>query len=156
MYDWYDHPIDRRATRTGELGVNGKLYKGGEFLPFYIPRPVMPQLDEKDYPEFLQFVKNQGVSIDLKEYRPQQLRAHQRVTWDSVVNMAPDVFNKPILASIEPFVLDGNHRWTAHVRKAVPLSGYEIGLEFEDAIKLMFSFPKTYAYGDGKEHPLAS
>jgi len=152
MYDWYDHPIDSRASHGGELGVNGRLYKGGEFLPFYIPRPEMPQVDEKDYPALFEFVKSQSIPLLTERFQPNQLRAHQRVSWDKVVSMDEVTFRKPVLVSQDRFVLDGNHRWTAHVHRNVPLSAYVLGLEFEAAIGLLFKFPKTYSYGDGKQH----
>lgn len=155
MYDWYDHPLDTRAPTGGEIGLNGKHYKGGEFLPFYVPRPVMPQLDEADYPEFFDFVTAQGWSYRLTTLDPKELHFHQRVAWDKVIHMSPEQLAKPILVSQDGFILDGNHRGEAHIRNHTAAPAVVINLDFEAAIKLMFSFPKTYAYGDGKEHQIS-
>jgi len=156
MYQWYKHPLDTRATKHGEIGVDGKEYKGGEFLPFYIPRPEMPQVDEIYYPELFLFIEAQHVSLKLEKFDPHALHAHQRVNWDKVRTMDAETLAKPILTSEDGYVLDGNHRWTAHVLNKTEVNAYVIGLEFEKAIELLFSFPKTYAYGDGNFHPVTA
>jgi len=153
MYDWYDHPLDTRAIAGGETGVDGREYKGGEFLPFYVPRPEMPQIDEADYPAFFEFVKARGWSYHLETVDPKTLHAHQRVAWNKVITMTPAGLAKPILVSRDGYVLDGNHRREAHIRDGSDVCCYVLNLDFEAAIRLMFSFPKTYAYGDGRKHP---
>lgn len=152
MYDWYDHAIDSRAPRGGETGVDGKQYKGGEFMPFYVPRPEMPQIDEKDYPEFFEFVESQGWSYHKESCDPHTLYFHQRVVWNSKTRINSEVLAKPILVSRDGYVLDGNHRATAHLQLDTDVPAIILNLDFESAIKLMFSFPKTYSYGDGKKH----
>lgn len=154
MFLWYEHPIDKRAPVHGEFGVNGKMYKGGEWLPFYIPRAVMPQIDEKDYPDFFEFVKSKNVLFVPKTFFPKELRAHQRVSMDKAKHMDAGNLAKPILVSRDHFVLDGNHRWTAHVLNGTQVPAFELELEFEASIELMFAFPKTYSYGDGRTHPI--
>jgi len=155
VYDWYDHPLDVRAVKGGEVGANGQFYKAGEFLPFYIPRDEMPQIDEKDYVVFFGFLKERNVQMEIKTFHPKELHAHQRVNWSKVHAMDQTVMDKPILVSKDGYVLDGNHRWWAHVLQKTDLKAYQIDLEFEEAIKLLFDFPKTYAYGDGNFHPIS-
>jgi hypothetical protein len=152
MYSWYDFAIDSRAHKGGEIGVDGKQYKGGEFMPFYVPRPEMPQIDEKDYPEFFEFVESQGWSYHQENCDPKTLHFHQRVTWNSNTKITEEVLEKPILVSRDGYVLDGNHRATAHLNLGTDTPAIILNLDFEPAIRLMFSFPKTYAYGDGKVH----
>lgn len=152
MYDWYDFAIDMRAHKGGETGVDGKQYKGGEFMPFYVPRAEMPQIDEKDYPEFFEFVKSRGCNYHQENCNPTILHFHQRVEWNAKTEITPEVLAKPILVSYDGYVLDGNHRATAHKQRGTDVPAIILSLEFESAIKLMFSFPKTYAYGDGKTH----
>ena len=84
------------------------------------------------------------------------LRAHQRVDWNKVTHMDAVTLAKPVLASQDKFVLDGNHRWNAHVLNNSNLDAYVIGLDFEKAIQLLFAFPKTYSYGDGNLHPVTN
>ncbi|MGN6818291.1 MAG: hypothetical protein ACTHJR_06425 [Sphingomonas sp.] len=147
---WYNQPLDLRAPRGGELGLNGREYKGGEFLPFYVPRPEMPQIDEIDLPEFLDFVRNRQVDVLTEAVDPATLRAHQRIDIDIAVKMQPQVLAKPAVVSKDSYVLDGNHRWWAHVHQHLsPMNILRIGLPFAEAIALMFAFPKTYTLVPG-------
>lgn len=66
------------APTGGETEFN-RFFKGGEFLPFYIPRDFMPQIDEQDYPALICFLQQKGVSVVTKMVSPRALRAHQRV-----------------------------------------------------------------------------
>lgn len=154
MFLWYQHPLDKRACAHGEMGVDGKQYRGGEFLPFYIPRAVMPQIDEADFDAFFAFIESKGVSFTSETFSPKELRAHQRVSMDKAKHMDEATLAKPVLVSRDHYVLDGNHRWTAHVLNGTDVPAYQIDLDFEASIELMFAFPKTYSYGDGQNHPI--
>ncbi len=62
--------------------------------------------------------------------------------------------NKPSLLSAEPYILDGNHRWLSHIIYKTPMPAWQLSLPFGDALKMLFAFPKAYAYGDGGYHPV--
>lgn len=143
MTDWFEH-LDTRAPKGGEIGVNGVCYQGGEFMPFYIPRPVMPQIDEADYPDLFAFADAEGVSIVTGEDDPRLFRAHQHVDRIRVESLTEDLLRKPALVSVDRFVLDGNHRWAGHVAKATPMPYHELLLPFDLSMKFLFAFPKTY------------
>ena len=142
--NWYEHPLHRRAPAGGEEGVDGKFYAGGKFEPFYIPRAVMPQVDEADYPALLEHLDRHGVAVNQTAYCPKDLRAHQRVSREHVMNMPPQVLDKPLLTSLDRYVLDGNHRWWGHCLNGSKCNVLEIEAEFEDAMRLLFSFPKVF------------
>lgn len=144
MFAWWELPADRRAHAGGEVGVDGVERKGGEYLPFYIPRPEMPQIDEGDYPSFMSFLHQEGFTPETKSLPPSALRAHQRVEWGRVRSMPAQLLLKPILVSIDKYVLDGNHRWHACVLRRQEVRAMIIGLPFQEAIGLLFQFPKTY------------
>ena len=152
MDQWFKRPLDHRAHAGGELGCNDVMYKGGEIMPFYIPRPVMPQIDECDEAGFLLFCSDKGISAVTETVDPRTLRAHQRVNMGIVHSMSAEVLAKPALISKDNFILDGNHRWTAHIKlKIDEMNVIRVDLEFEEAIDLMFSFPKTYDLEDVSE-----
>lgn len=139
---WYDRPLDRRAPAGGEIGVDGRARKGGEFEPFYVPRPVMPQIDEADYPALHAFAATQGVSMDPCTLATDALRAHQRVDAIILREMPASVLSKPVLASGDLFILDGNHRWAAHKKLHLPqVAAIKVGLEFEEAIRFLLFLP---------------
>lgn len=151
MEAWYDRPIDPRAPAGGEIGVDGKTRKGGEFEPFYVPRNEMPQVSETDYPALLEFAARKGVSVSFQVFRPEDLKKHQRVmegllkeTMETEpVAVLSDKMSEPVLVSKDLFILDGNHRRDAHAIQGTPVLGIVIELEFEEAIKFLFEFPKT-------------
>jgi hypothetical protein len=65
--------------------------------------------------------------------------------------MPPEVKSKPVFASLDLYILDGNHRWMLHYQERSRVPCYEIKLPFEDAIALMFAFPKTYALENNRD-----
>lgn len=155
MAPWYTQPILRRAPAGGLVDpLNGRDYKGGELLPFYVPRPIMPQVDEKDYPTLVSWLlHDKGVDVTVNEAcDPAALRAHQRVDRFHAERLPPGVLDKPILVSGDSYVLDGNHRWWAHVHFGInPIPAIRILRPFEEAIGLLFEFPGTYALADHEE-----
>lgn len=138
---WFDRPLDRRAPAGGLIGVDGEFRRGGEFEPFYVPRPAMPQIDEADYPALFDFADAQGVHWGRVILPPQIIHPHQRVNVDKARHMDDATLAKPILVSVEPNVLDGNHRWYAHKERNTPVPCVQFALPFEDAVKFLFSFP---------------
>lgn len=145
MDNWYQRPLEHRAPQGGLTGVNGRFYRGGEILPFYIPRPVMPQIDEQFYPEFQTFALKRGVPLLRLRMEPRKLRAHQRIDAIKSSLMSEEVRAKPIYISLDFYVLDGNHRWLAHINEGSIIECIQIALPFAQAVDLMFQFPRTYA-----------
>lgn len=150
---WYDAPIPRRASSNHFVDpLNGKEYTTGEFLPFYVPRPIMPQIDESDYDDFLRFVASKGVAVAHKKVSTRDVRPHQRIDKIAIQRMPEAARQKPVFISIDGYILDGNHRWAFHIMMHdQELPAIELGLPFEEAIKLMFSFEKTYTLESHKE-----
>lgn len=151
--DWFDHPLDARAAKGGEYGLDGKLHKGGEFLPHYVPRAIMPQVDETDLDALLAFLTGKGIGIRRETLPCDAFKVMQRVDEAHVQSMISGdqsaLLAKPVLASNDPDIVDGNHRLAAHkaLKSAVP--AIIIDLPFEHAIAAVFEFPKTYALGNG-------
>lgn len=119
-----------------------------------IPRIHMPQLDLAQYDYFVQFCANNGVDVIRKPVVTQHLNSMQ--CWGPWRNhiVKPDTARKPVLVSSDFYILDGNTRWASALLKGKPeLDGIIVDLRFYDAIKFMFTFPATYAYGDGEVHP---
>lgn len=144
MRTWFIQQFHRRAKRGGEEWF-GRLFKGGEFLPFYVPRPVMPQINEEDYEDFIEFAAERGVEVTVRFFAPEALKPHQRLDKFKAAHMSPEVGRKTVFASLDNFILDGNHRWMYHRITRTRVPTYQVRLPFNDAIALMFDFPKTYA-----------
>lgn len=149
---WYDAPIPTRAPRGGLTDpLNGLQYHGGQFLPFYVPRPIMPQIDEADYADFIGFCRARGCNVMRETVDPGEVRAHQRIDRIHADRMPPEVRAKPIFLSADSYVLDGNHRWLLHALEGSPISAFRLMRKFEPAIALMFEFPRTYCLSSHAE-----
>lgn len=154
MTMWFERPLVSRAPSGGMQGVDDHFYKGGEFMPFYIPRGVMPQVDEKDLNELFDFLETNGIKVVDGIMLPSFIRPHQRIDHDKARHMDEATLKKPALISEDRFIIDGNHRWWEHKELGSPLATFSIMLPFEKAVAAVFLFPKTYYYADGKAHPI--
>jgi hypothetical protein len=141
---WYKRPLDTRAPFGGEVGINGHKYKGGEFMPFYVPRPVMPQIEHHDLNRLIRFVRESGIWVLRHVFAPKDLHNHQRINWDPK-KVDHQKANTPVIIAQDHFILDGNHRWYGHKIAGTMVSAIQIGLPFEPAVALLFKFPKTTA-----------
>lgn len=142
MIPWYRRKLDTRASRGGEMGVDGVVRKGGEFEPFYVPRPLMPQIDPADHDKLIDFALKRGVVIKELFIPSYMLLHHQRVNWDPS-KWDGEVSDDPILTSNDHYILDGNHRAYGNLLSGRKSSIVMFGLEFEPAIDLLFQFPKV-------------
>lgn len=119
----------------------------GRFEPFYVPRPVMPQVDEADYPALLDFLTGRGIKWERVTIPASDLRFHQRVN-GPVADMPEAIEDKDLLISLDLYVLDGNHREKKHLEDETPAPCIMLHVEFPAAIEALFAFPKTYTPGE--------
>jgi hypothetical protein len=135
--------LQRASMDVTQFGHN---YKKGEFLPFYIPRLEMPQVDEKDMSHLIAMAYLHRYNPAIEVVNPKTLRAHQRVDINRAITMPLEIKLKPALVSIDNFVLDGNHRWWAHVHAGdEAMNIVRIGLAFDKAIDWLFKQPFVYS-----------
>lgn len=112
---------------------------------FYIPRAEMPQIDEADLPHLVATAFDAGHAPAFQAVAPASLHAHQRVNHALALSMSDEVKLKPALVSADGYVLDGNHRWWAHVHAGDQLMNViRIGLPFDDALAWLFEQPYSY------------
>lgn len=124
----YDHP-------------EGARDREGRFEPFYVPRPIMPQIDVADYPALMIFLFERNVLVKHVTCDPRTLRFHQRVSEKLVRRMSPEQEAKPILISSDLYVLDGNHREERHLEDGSECACIRLGLPFGEAIDILLAFP---------------
>jgi hypothetical protein len=147
-----NNQIDERslgvAPRHG-ADLWGRHYHGGQFFPFYIPRDLMPQVD--DTSEMLRFLRQHGAITRHEEVNPRSIFPHQRVDASLIPALTNNraLLKKPVLVSGDDYILDGHHRWDAHiVRNDATMPIVRIAnLTFEQAVDLMFQDKHTYTYG---------
>lgn len=135
--------MNKRAPKGG-LTEYGHTYRGGEFLPFYVPREDMPQIPMEAYPLLVRDAFPIGIHFGVTDTH--QLRAHQRVDHTLALKVAADPHELliPVIVSADGYVLDGNHRWWAHVHGDMPaIATINIHLPFDAAIDWLMSLPYT-------------
>jgi hypothetical protein len=134
---------EQRATRPQD--VFGKHYLPGEFLPFYVPRPLMPQVDPKLYPQIVVSLINAGGRVSFEVVNPRSLRAHQRVSHKLAKSMNAAVKRVTILVSADDFILDGNHRWWSNIHDGeVAINIMRLDMPFSVAIEWLKQQPGVY------------
>jgi len=139
--------MTNHAPKQG-LDKFGHHYKGGQFIPFYVPREIMPQVEGQYYEDFKSYAAS--LLVEKEGVDPFSFKPHQRIMVDHAVSLSVELAVKPIIVSIDGYIIDGHHRWYWHCIKHIPISVYEISLTFEDAIEFTFSFPQTYCYRDSQ------
>jgi hypothetical protein len=116
----------------------------GRFLPFYIPRDEMPQIDAITYPDLFSWLLQRKVRYSVQRLDPNALHFRQHTGSEIVANMSQEVADKPILVSADGYVLDGNHRATWHKLNGSQAMAIQIELPFVNALLALFVFPKSY------------
>jgi hypothetical protein len=116
-----------------------------------IPRDSMPQIAKDDYPEFLDMLASRGISVVHRQIQCAALRcAQDGINTDKVrewaSNPPPQITRKPILVSVDNYVVDGNHTWLAKLNhNPVSYIGcVQIGLPIEEIINISKSFYKVH------------
>lgn len=110
-------------------------------------RKEMPQIEGKNVPKFLDFLKSDGVKyaeklVDSKSLRPTQNQFNQ----DKIQGMIDTIDQKkqnPIMVSSDGYVIDGHHRWLAHYNTGKKMPVIMIDLKIDDALEKMHDFPLT-------------
>ena len=129
------------AHKYGDIGENGEYYKGGEFLPFYKPRPLMPQVSDKAYPQLIAWCARNGLTVSCGSVSLACLKPHQRIDKAKAQAIPPQVLDIPLLVSCDGYILDGNHRYLAHkLQGKATVRVIQLGAAFDEAIADLFRF----------------
>lgn len=115
-------------------------------------RHTMPQIESHDIMNFLKWAKEKyNVHNDLMRVDPKQLAPTQsNFNEEKVKGMAAKKVygKKPILMSVDKFVLDGHHRWLAAVEDdAHKIDALRLKVKHDEALVLMRMYPKSKRKG---------
>lgn len=110
-----------------------------------IARNAMPQVNDQDLPELFVFLQARGITIRRGTINPRLVRGRQKVVRAKVRKINECMLASPVIISSDMKVIDGNHRWMKHyIKRSVEMAVVEIGVGFEEALRVIFEFPKTY------------
>jgi hypothetical protein len=119
-------------------------------------RKEMPQIEGKNIPKFLDYLKSNGVkfietSVESKSLKPTQNQFNQ----DKIQGMIDTIDQKkqnPIMVSKDGYVLDGHHRWLAHYNLGRKMPIIRIDLKVDDALDKMHDFPLSIKRGLAEDY----
>lgn len=110
-----------------------------------IKRNQMPQIATDDYPEFIDYLRDNGASFTKASVDPNSLKAIQGEFSDAGVIKAlqKSKIKKPIIASNDNYIIDGHHRWVAASNTGVDVNIYRVNKPVKELLQLVKDFPKT-------------
>ena len=110
-----------------------------------IKRNQMPQVATKDYPEFLDYLKDNGATFTKDIVPADSLKAIQGEFSDQGVEKALRLskIEKPIIASNDNYIIDGHHRWLAALNTGVEVNIFRVDIPGKQLLQLVKDFPKT-------------
>ncbi|BAU40026.1 hypothetical protein [Ralstonia phage RSP15] len=112
-----------------------------------IPRWQMPQIEGKNYDDFLNWLKGQGISNTKKTVSVGSLNMTQsEFNKNKVMKLMGGVDSaKPILVSSDGYVLDGTHRFLAEYNKGRnrQIAVYQINKPIRDLLKIVKNYSKA-------------
>lgn len=130
------------VTRTPLTTVHDWIKPAGDDAT--IARSVMPQIDDADIPTLLAYLGSLDVKFSAGRIDPKCVRSHQAIDKNMALSMPKKYLKTPSLISREPIVIDGNHRWYNHLAAGTMMPFIRIEEDFETALALIDTFPKTY------------
>jgi len=140
--------LDTETTNVAEALTQGEC----------VARGVMPQVDEVDLPELLAFLESHGIKHVHRIVDSEVLKGQQKIVPSKVKAIVRGdmswLKDKPSLVSHDWLIVDGNHRVAALRIKKMPAPILLFNMVFSELLPIIFTFPKAYAYGDGKYHPV--
>lgn len=116
-----------------------------------INRDDMPQVDFADYNGLLHFLEGRGVR-HRRLYLPVPTLVMKQCVEQTRAARNLKLLTKPLLTSIEPCVLDGNHRLMMHKEWGhTDVECIQIMLPFDKACAEILAYPGAYRYADGPQ-----
>lgn len=110
-----------------------------------IDRSLMPQVDDKLYPDLFVFLgNNYGIIFTAGWIDANKLRLHQEVDPEKAKAIPDSILTKPILIAQDGFVLDGDHRAYRHDLDGTKAPFIRLEADFDRALKAVLDFPGTF------------
>lgn len=115
-----------------------------------IKRKDMPQIKSADYPEFIEYLEDNGARFRKETVPASDLKAMQDEFSDKGIikqlekNIAQGPNTKAVIVSNDDYILDGHHRWLVALNTGDDLNVYRINMPAWKLYELVNDFEKTY------------
>jgi ribosomal protein S18 acetylase RimI-like enzyme len=128
-----------------ELVNELKIQKPDEKDTMGIKRAEMPQVATKDYPEFIDYLKDNGAHFTKDTVSPDSLKAIQGEFSDQGIEKAlmKQHIKKPSIVSSDNYIIDGHHRWLAAMNTGQKVDIFRVDKPGKELLQLVKDFPKT-------------
>ena len=146
--NWIENEKSRRGIKEAVELDEFKMKIPGEKETMGIVRDKMPQVAEKDYPEFFKYLKENGAKLSKKKISAEDLKPIQKEFAKIGVEKSMAKLggkNKPLISSTDKYIIDGHHRWLA-VLNSTPkakMDVIEVNMPMKKLLALTVAFPKT-------------
>jgi predicted kinase len=146
--NWIENEKSRRGIKEAVELDEFKMKIPGEKETMGIVRDKMPQVAEKDYPEFFKYLKENGAKLSKKKISAEDLKPIQKEFAKIGVEKSMAKLggkNKPLISSADKYIIDGHHRWLA-VLNSTPkakMDVIEVNMPMKKLLALTVAFPKT-------------
>lgn len=119
-----------------------------------IPRDKMPQVHKDNYPEFLDYLSDNGVTFNKTTMPASDIKPIQSEFSDAgvVKALVKRKTKKPSILSSDNYIIDGHHRWLASLNTGNDILVYKTNVPANQLLELVLKFPKTYFKGIYKEN----
>lgn len=145
--------VDGEKTSINEYSVGDMTLGGGPgiYVPqtsLNMPREEMPQITQANTMEFIDWLENQGITVQFLSMPVALLRSAQgNVDYGKVAALQNSsiISTKPFIVSKDNYVFDGHHRWLALLNRDPHFSVevYRVNLLLKDLLNMAKKFGKT-------------
>ena len=135
-----------KAAVFGEEGIDElKIVKPDPKDTMGIKRNQMPQVATKDYPEFMDYLKDNGAEFKKETVPAKSLKAVQGEFSDQGVEKAlrKSKLKKASIVSSDNYIIDGHHRWVAALNTRQDVDIIRVNMPAKELLELVKNFNKT-------------
>ena len=141
---------EARFTKMAQAMNELKIVKPDTKDTLGVTRAEMPQVASEHYPELFDYFKANGANFKMQTVPANSLKAIQGEFSDAGVvkslNKGLDGEDKkPVIASIDDYIIDGHHRWLAALNtdSEAQIDIIKVNKTGKDLLQLVIDFPKT-------------
>jgi hypothetical protein len=110
-----------------------------------LSRELLPQIAQADLDEFLNYCREQGVTVTTKTVDPASLKPTQgEFDQDKVLKMMGQKNDRAIVISNDDHVLDGHHLWLAKLNDDKSIRAHCVDMPIMDLLNTARRFPKAF------------
>lgn len=115
-----------------------------------VKRREMPQIKTADYPEFIEYLEQNGARFRSETIPAADLKAMQKEFSNAGIikqlekNLRDGPNTKAVIASSDDYILDGHHRWLVALNTGSDLNVYRVNMPAWKLYDLVNDFEKTY------------